>query len=1663
MRNLFWILFIVFANSLSAQMEVNGEILYGNEWIDYEKTYIKITVAEDGIYRVSRAELLNSGVPVDQISLKNIEIYNYGQSIAFFADSDEEFIEFFGVRNRSELDQFIYLDKASVLNPEYSLVSNESAYFLTWDEDVNPLLISQVNTDLTSNTLQPELFYNHQEMMVQNQIHYKPTQDSEQVRYSNFVASEGYGSGINNKNLLSIPISNVVDNSVNARIKIRFGGNRTTHRTVVKVNDITRDTVIHFVNEVVEKEYTISNNEIGNSSLELELNGVASDSDKNILSNVELTYPREFDVLGDTSFMFHLGASSTERYFEIDGYEISDIPIIYDLEENVRIIPNILSGNKVAFLLPPSSSDKRIYITSSQYGIKKPIATVRREFIDYNNPDYNFIILSSEDFRNQSSTDWVQEYADYRASDIGGAYVPVIANVDQLYDQYAYGVDRHFIAFRNFGYWTKKNYTKPEFMFIIGKGREYRENRSKEQIENNVDAFVPTWGNPGSDNMILSSDTLPLPIFPIGRLAAKNAQEIGEYLDKVKEHDLNLSLPHTIEDRLWQKQVLHLSGGDATLQELLADNLEVMGDTITNNMFGAEVTTFYKKSVEAIEVATSELIFDLINNGLSIITFFGHSSVGKFDFSIDNIDKYENKGKYPLVFSLGCFSGNIHTEIEGISEQFVVRKDKGAICFIAASGTAYVGQQYLYGLRYYERLGREDYGKPIGTVLNNVIEEFSDNKAYSYITFLQQLTLHGDPAVRLASFESADVLPDASSIKTNPTFVDTYEDDFEVCFDVANIGRSKRGEYDVLIEHFDPTGELVTDSIIRSEIPIFKSNYCIKLPITSNKLVGKNTIKVTVDAGDEITELPSPDGELNNKLVSSGGVEGFEFYILNNSAIPIYPKEFAIVNQQNISLVASTYNALGEDQKFVIQIDSTTNFNSPIFKEAELSNVKGVLEWKLDFPLEAGVVYYWRISPDSNTTGVGYVWSESSFVYDPQSREGWNQSHYFQYLTDEFENMSLKGNRNFSFATNLKEIKIANKVWEQDFPAQFIIDNGFKSSMMKLGTSPSIGVAVIDTLGKFVMNPTEAAYGSINLNGKPIRTFYYKTDDQDSRIALIDFLEDIIPDKYYVCVYNVFKNQDADFMVPDWGADSLVNNSGVNIFNYLEAQGAIKIREMQDLGYALPYGFIYQKGVSPLAEGIAVDRFSSVTVEEALPGFWFEGSFRSDFIGPASSWDELEWELDLSSIMESDTAIVRIYGYDLNKNNEMLLFDRVEDKNFDISTIDALEYPFLKVEYYANDLTDVSPAQIEKLRVYFEGYGDIAVNSTQNYSFYADSLQQGDQLKLVYDITNFSSVDMPSVKAEYKIIDNSNNIITEVRDLPALKSMESRTIDFSYETRQLLGDYQFLLELNSDRAPKEEYFFNNFGLEEFKVTGDKINPLLDVTFDGIVIMDQDIVSSNPLISIQLLDENPFFLLESPDNFTVLLESPNGDVNQISIDDPALEFYPAQEGDENKAKIEYNPELAEDGEYKLTIEARDESNNNSGDKNYEVRFRVFNEEMVSNVFNYPNPFSTSTQFIFTLTGKEEPGNVLIRIMTLSGKVVREITSAELGALRIGMNRTEYKWDGRDEFGDKLGNGTYLYQVITKKIDGSDYKHFSDPTQNNTDYLFKEGFGKLVIIR
>ena len=60
------------------------------------------------------------------------------------------------------------------------------------------------------------------------------------------------------------------------------------------------------------------------------------------------------------------------------------------------------------------------------------------------------------------------------------------------------------------------------------------------------------------------------------------------------------------------------------------------------------------------------------------------------------------------------------------------------------------------------------------------------------------------------------------------------------------------------------------------------------------------------------------------------------------------------------------------------------------------------------------------------------------------------------------------------------------------------------------------------------------------------------------------------------------------------------------------------------------------------------------------------------------------------------------------------------------------------------------------------------------------------------------------------------------------------------------------------------------------------------------------------------------------------------------------------------------------------------------------------------------------------------------MTITGKVVREITQEELGPIHIGKNVTEFAWDGTDNYGDKLGNGVYLYKVKIQS-NFNDFEH------------------------
>lgn len=335
------------------------------------------------------------------------------------------------------------------------------------------------------------------------------------------------------------------------------------------------------------------------------------------------------------------------------------------------------------------------------------------------------------------------------------------------------------------------------------------------------------------------------------------------------------------------------------------------------------------------------------------------------------------------------------------------------------------------------------------------------------------------------------------------------------------------------------------------------------------------------------------------------------------------------------------------------------------------------------------------------------------------------------------------------------------------------------------------------------------------------------------------------------------------------------------------------------------------------------------------------------------------------------------------------------------------------------------------------------------------------RLKTAFKNASDSPFDSLLVRYRFENEQGSGPVLTQ--KYPPLAAGDTLGLDLSYDTRGLSGAQRLLIDVNPTPGQAELFHFNNVAVQQFYVERDVRNPFLDVTFDGIHILDGDLVSPEPRIVMTLKDENPFLALQDTAAFQLSLLYPDGTTTALDPGGPGFLFFPAGIANlpqKNLARLEWSPVFTVDGQYQLRVNGRDASGNKAGNLQYTVNFKVITKSSLSNILNYPNPFSSSTCFVYTMTGAEQPAYFNLRIMTVSGKVVREISGTEFGPMWAGTHQSSFCWDGRDTYGDQLANGVYFYQIIAKKADGSDFELFDNTA---VDGYFKNGIGKMVLIR
>jgi hypothetical protein len=920
------------------------------------------------------------------------------------------------------------------------------------------------------------------------------------------------------------------------------------------------------------------------------------------------------------------------------------------------------------------------------------------------------------------------------------------------------------------------------------------------------------------------------------------------------------------------------------------------------------------------------------------------------------------------------------------------------------------------------------------------------------VVLIEQQTLTGDPAIRFYATPGPDFILDYASARYSPEVLTVNDDEFTLSCDVVNIGTNLPDSARVVIRQKFPDGHLET---VHSEIVgvrNYRTTLHFPIPISPNSS-GLNSFYIKFDADNVIAELPDPEAEQNNELISEQGVEGINIFILDNRSLATYPLEFAIVTEPLPELIASSTNAFSKGQTFVMEIDTTAEFNSPLKVREFFSQFGGVIKWRPILNYLPGHVYYWRVSTDSVSQNQGYIWDESSFLYQPGGDRGWNQSHYYQFLKDDFDGMHVNEQRQFAYLKGVQNIWVQNAVDTAAFERfKFFINNTNYISQYRQWRpyEAHVFVSIFDPItGERLRNPIGGAYGAINpfTNDRPV--FPFSTATPESRNNLMTFVEDIVPSGYFVALYTYQRTGFLDYYPEQWAADSLL--FGKNIFSMIEGiHPESNIRMLQN--GSVPYTILFQKDGPVFQEQVALNYDETTNADANFTIVRTSGAAYSTLVGPASKWSEVQWAY--SEKENHDTILISVYAVRID-NTDTLIADRTTQAIIDLSGLDAEEFPYVRLLLYSSDTSALRSApQLDFWRVLFEGRPEFVFNPAHGFEFHHDSIRLGDTLHFKTIVENVSPYPAEAFTVGYTIFDALNNVMEIVQVVPPLASGGNAVIELYQSIADHSGDHHFLAELNRDRLSPEIHHYNNFGLHKFYVLADAAKPVLDVTFDGRHLFDGDVVSTNPEIIITLVDDNTFLPITDKDHFEVFIQTPLAfDFEQLNLASPEFTFIPSEPGNKNvNATLVWRPEFLEDGYYSFKANARDASNNKP-DVPYDINFEVLGDARIVNLKVIPNPFSDVAHFSFVLTGHASPQSFTIDITDVSGRTVRRLDETDLGMVYVGSHHLDLIWDGRGENGVPVPGGMYFYRIEAKRQDGSGYI-FDTPNG---------GVGKIILIR
>ncbi|CAG0971009.1 hypothetical protein FLAV_01238 [Flavobacteriales bacterium] len=307
-------------------------------------------------------------------------------------------------------------------------------------------------------------------------------------------------------------------------------------------------------------------------------------------------------------------------------------------------------------------------------------------------------------------------------------------------------------------------------------------------------------------------------------------------------------------------------------------------------------------------------------------------------------------------------------------------------------------------------------------------------------------------------------------------------------------------------------------------------------------------------------------------------------------------------------------------------------------------------------------------------------------------------------------------------------------------------------------------------------------------------------------------------------------------------------------------------------------------------------------------------------------------------------------------------------------------------------------------------------------------------------ITNFNGVIYPTVYDKLSEIATLNNDGDGVFNFKVRNSKL-----FKGKASVINGDFSFSFVVPKDIAytygtGRASYYAEN-GQEDahgyyegFIVGGTSSNYAQDNTGPEVKLYMND----DNFVFGGITDENPVFYTNVFDEYGINMTGNgvghditavlDGNVNDVLI---LNDFYESEQDSYQKGKIKYPFKNLSEGKHSLTLKLWDVYNN-STEASLDFTVVKNKEIALDKVYNYPNPFTTHTEFWFEHNQAGKYLNTQIQIYTISGKLVKTI---QQDLYAEGYREDAIVWNGLDDFGDKLARGVYIYRLKVRSSNGT----------------------------